>query len=56
MFFCSYVVNIKRPIFVSTKKLYGTRNTTQRPKQTGVAAYAYGRAYTESEYDPDVRL
>ena len=56
MFFCSYVVNIKTPIFVSTKKLYGTRNTTQRPQQTGVSSYAYGRAYTESDYDPDVRL
>lgn len=52
MFFCSYVVNIKTPIFVSTKKLYGTRNTTQRPQQTGVSSYAYGRAYTESDYDP----
>ena len=39
MFFCSYVVNIKTPIFVSTKKLYGTRNTTQRPQQTGVSSY-----------------
>ena len=56
MFFCSYVVNIKTPIFVSTKKLYGTRNTTQRPQQTGVSSYAYGRAYTESDYDSAVNV